>query len=427
MQVTSKIIATAMWLLAMSLGVQSAAAQAGKLDPSFGQGGTVITDFSNLAPGQVNAAPFAALEQPDGKIVVVGAIVDVPNVASEAIGLVRYLSNGQLDRTFGQGGLALAAWDNFINEAFSLALMPDGRIVVAGEEQSSDGSFDRFGVARFNPNGTLDRTFGGSGVVTTEFFAAPNPGVREAALAVVVQSDGKIVAGGLARQGGKVEPTFVALSRYNLDGSLDNTFGNGGKVLTTAVPGPAASLALLANGDILALCGTNNLEFGANGALEPSVLGGAIVAISHGGSETFQLDNKFVQAGPFSVNRRTHIVDVVRFLSAGGEDNSFNDPPFNFGGAAGSGNANALAIQQDGKVVVAGGTQSGLFGVARLDANGALDSAFGAGGSTTTSFPFAATATGVTIQGDGKIVAVGAIFNTNTGTASFVLVRYLGQ
>src|SRR5579872_7562424 len=98
MQVTSKIIATAMWLLAMSLGVQSAAAQAGKLDPSFGQGGTVITDFSNLAPGQVNAVPFAALEQPDGKIVVVGASVDVPNVASEAIGLVRYLPDGQIGR-----------------------------------------------------------------------------------------------------------------------------------------------------------------------------------------------------------------------------------------------------------------------------------------------------------------------------------------
>jgi uncharacterized delta-60 repeat protein len=426
MQSTSKILMTAVWLIAVSSCTQNALAQAGKLDPSFGQGGTVITDFSNLASGQVNAVPFAALEQPDGKIVVVGGIIDVPALASQAIGLVRYLPNGRLDSSFGQGGIALAAWSNFINSGFSLALMPDGRIVVAGEEESSDGSFDRFGVARFNPDGTLDSTFGGAGTVTTEFFSAPIAGVREAAFAVIVQSDGKIVAGGIAKQGGKGTPTFLALARYHLDGSLDNTFGRGGKVLTTSGGGAALSLALLANGHVLALSATNNLEFSADGTLQSSVIGGVIAATSIGGSETFQTDDKFLRARPFSVNRRTHIIDVVRFQTSGGVDNTYNDPPFNFGGQSGSGTANAIAIQPDGKAVVSGFTGGGLFGVARLDTNGVLDSSFGRGGSITTSFPGFGEATSVTIQTDGKIIAVGIVLNNN-GAADFALARYLGQ
>jgi uncharacterized delta-60 repeat protein len=425
MKPTSKTLIAVVALIIVNFCTQSAAAQAGKLDFSFGQRGTVITDFSNLAPGQVNAVPFAALEQPDGKIVVLGGITDVPILASQAIGLVRYLPNGSLDTSFGQGGLALATWGNFINNGFSLALMPDGRIVVAGEEESSDGAFDRFGIARFNPNGTLDSTLGGNGTVTTEFFSAPASGVREAAFAVIVQSDGKVVAGGMARQGGKVTPTLVALARYNLDGSLDGTFGRGGKVLTTAVPGPAVSLALLADGNILALCGTNNLEFSANGALQSNVIGGVIAATSLGGSETFQTDDKFLQAQAFSVNRRTHIIDVVRFQASGGADSTYSDPPFNFGGNSGSGNANAIAVQSDGKAVVAGGT-GGLFGVARLSTNGALDSSFGRGGSITTAFPGFGAATGITIQTDGKIIAVGIVLNSN-GAADFALARYLGQ
>lgn len=428
MQNRSKTLLAIAMLVAISLYTQSALAQAGKLDSSFGQGGKVITSFGNLVPGgQVDGVPFAALQQSDGKIVVVGQIGVLPNLATEAIGLVRYLPNGSLDLTFGNGGVALTAFDNFISYGYSLALMPDGRIVVAGEEQSNDGTFDRFGVARFNPNGTLDRTLGGTGMVTTELFAAPQPGVREAAFAVIVQTDGKIVAGGSARNGGRFQPTFTALARYNLDGSLDTTFGNGGKVMTTAVPGPAQSLALLSNGHILAAAGTKSAEFSANGVLQNTVVGGAITTTSRGGSETFEADDKFLQIQSFAVTLRTHIIEVVKFEAAGGVDSSFNNPPFNYGGSTGSGGgANAIVMQADGKSVV-GGATAGLFGIARLNEDGSLDQTFGASGTVTTAFPSTAGVSAITMQSDGKVVAVGIVLDSTTGIASFALARYLGQ
>lgn len=422
-------ILAAVCLVATICSAGNAWAQAGTLDSSFGRNGSVITDFSNLSSGGlVNAVPFAALEQSDGKIVVMGAVTDVPAVASQAIGVVRYLSNGSLDSTFGQGGLALVAFDSYINYGFSMALMADGRIVVAGEEQSSDGSFDRFGIARLNPNGTPDTTFGGSGMVITEFFSAPAAGATEAAHAVIIQSDGKIVAGGGVKAGSYTGlATSVALARYNQDGSLDSTFGSAGKVLTTAASGPAESLALLTDGHILAACGSNMLEIASNGTVQSSVLGGSIVATSTGGTETFAADDQLMQIQAFYVNRSTHIIKVVRFLPGGGADTTFNNSPFNFGGSTGSGNATAIAMQPDGKAVVAGlTTGNGNFGVARLTTNGALDSTFGKAGSITTAFPSSGAATAVAIQSDGKILAVGYVMNSS-GAADFALARYLGQ
>jgi uncharacterized delta-60 repeat protein len=414
-------------LALISLSVQPAAAQAGQLDSLFGQGGKVITNFSSLNPGgQVNGVPSAILQQPDDKLVVAGSIVDgTTNLANEAVALVRYLPNGQLDLTFGNRGIAVAAFDQgSFSTGFSLALMPDGRIVVCGEDVSSDGSFDRFGVARFNPNGTLDTTFGGKGTVTTEFFAVPQPGVREAAFAVVVQSDGKIVAAGSTSQTGKA-PIQTALARYNIDGSLDSSFGRGGKVLTS-IPGPAQSVALLANDHIQVLSGSSISEFSANGALLQSVQGGSIISTSFGGSETFQVDDKFQQVKLFSVNRRTLIPDVVRFLDSGSADQTFKNPPFNFGGNnTVSGTANGIVMQPDGKSVVGGSTQ-GLFGVARLNIDGTLDSTFGNKGSITTAFPSTAAVTAIGLQSDGKIVAAG-LFLDSTGAANFAIARYLGR
>ena len=144
----------------------------------------------------------------------------------------------------------------------------------------------------------------------------------------MVQSDGKIVAGGLATQTGRFNPVFTALARYNMDGSLDNTFGSGGKVTTSAVRGPAITLAELANGHILALCGSNIVEFSAAGALESSVNGGTLVSTSRSGSEAFQNDGKFLQIQSALVRRRVSIIKVVRFDDNGSVDNAFNNPPF---------------------------------------------------------------------------------------------------
>jgi uncharacterized delta-60 repeat protein len=150
----------------------------GKLDPSFGRGGVVTTDFDDY-----DSATSVAI-QPDGKIVVGGNA------------LVRYDSDGSLDPSFGNGG-AIANHSGSFAEA--VALQPDGKIVVA------DGN----SLLRYEPNGKLDLSFGTGGVVS------PNLGVNT----ITLQPDGKIVI--MVRR-------YSALVRYDSDGKLDSSFGRVG-------------------------------------------------------------------------------------------------------------------------------------------------------------------------------------------------------
>jgi uncharacterized delta-60 repeat protein len=222
-------------------------------------------------------------------------------------------------------------------------------------------------------------------------------------------------------------PTLTALARYNLDGSLDNTFGNGGKVLTSAIGSGAQTLALLSNGHILVLAGQRrSAEFSADGTLQPGITGGVIIATSVGGLQAFQNDDKFQEVQSFAFTRKIHIIQVVRFTLQGSADFGFNDPPFNFGGNNSSGGtATSIVIQPDGKSVI-GGSTNGEFGIARLQSNGALDPTFGNGGSVLTPFPDVALMTAVTLQSDGKILAVGVTLDSN-GIAGFALARYMGR
>src|ERR1700737_4738263 len=150
--------------------------------------------------------PTDAVLQPNGDIVV-----------SVGIGAVRYLPDGSLDPSFGNGGMALAQ-PGFLGGA--LTLQADGKIVVVGNRELFGGG-ENFVVARFNPNGRLDSTFGSGGVVTTAFPAAT---ATEIASAVLQQPDGKILVGGTAQAPGRTSPTLGALARYNPNGSLDSPF-----------------------------------------------------------------------------------------------------------------------------------------------------------------------------------------------------------
>ena len=174
---------------------------AGQLDPTFGSGGIVTnTNFGNDS---------AVVLQPDGKVVTV----------AQNSSLVRYTTSGSLDSTFGSGGVATTAFG-----ADAIALQSDGRIVIAG---TGGGSF---ALERFNANGSLDKTFGKGGEVTTPFI---KKGVYTGAVGrgVVIQGDGKIVVAGYTNN------QEWALARYNANGSLDTTFGSGGKVVSVISPG----------------------------------------------------------------------------------------------------------------------------------------------------------------------------------------------
>ncbi len=403
--------------------VNASSAVAQGLDSSFGAGGKVVANFG------VSVAPSDAALQTDGKIVVVGT-TDNFQIANQVFGVARFLPNGSLDTTFGNQGAAMTAFTNFINTPNAVAIQPDGKIVVAGETQTSDGTIARFAVARFNPNGSLDTTFGSGGQITPEFFSFTFGGVRESADVILLQPDNKIIVAGVAVQGAK-QPAKTALARFNANGTLDRTFGNGGTVAANAI-GTATALALLSNGQILALNDVGGIaQFDANGNLASSVTSGTIVATSNNGRSAFESNGRFVIAGGArGVTRRDIDVTVISFNPTGTIDHTFSSPVFDYGmeDVVFANLAQVTAIQPNGKILVGGisfNSSESVFGLARLNTNGSLDASFGSGGALTTRFNGADQISSILIQPDGKIIAIGQAFDGSTGQGNLALARYL--
>jgi uncharacterized delta-60 repeat protein len=200
----------ALGVAVVCLAASPASAAAGDLDGIFGTGGTVTTDFA----GNGDEARAVAL-QPDGKIVAAGGALG----ASVDFALARYRPDGTLDTAFGTGGKVTTDFGSG-EQAYAVAVQPDGKIVAAG------GAVTGFELARYNADGSLDGTFGAGGKVTTR-FGLGLPFTR--AHAIVLQPDGKIVVAGTATSATVGD---FGLARYNPDGTLDASFGAGGKVTT---------------------------------------------------------------------------------------------------------------------------------------------------------------------------------------------------
>jgi uncharacterized delta-60 repeat protein len=211
----------------------------GTLDSTFGQGGTVITPFTQQA-SEENLA-----QQPDGKLVV--AAWTGPDFSHSRWLVMRYNANGSLDPSFGTGGIVTTSFLGG-DSATDVAVYPnagtanDSKIVVVGYTGAGGGYRE---VARYNPDGSLDPTFGTGGKSVTAFGLT---------WAVALASDGKVVvAGGDGTSGGS-----FTLARYNVDGTPDATFGNGGVVTTTiATAYLFRDVAIQPNGDIVAVGGVS--------------------------------------------------------------------------------------------------------------------------------------------------------------------------
>ncbi len=290
------------------------------LDTTFGSAGKVITDIGS------NDYARAVAIQGDGKIVATGFAAEsifgsVPPRTS-TFALVRYNTDGSLDTTFGSAGKVTTAIGSAADDyASAMAIQSDGKIVAAGTSWNGTPNF-AFALVRYNTDGSLDTTFGGTGKVTTSIVS------DNQAYAVAIQGDGKIVAVGRSWTGGNYD---FALARYNTDGSLDTTFGGTGKVTTS-----------IGSGD-----------------------------------------------------------DV----------------------------ADAVAIQGDGKIVVAGTSSTGApncdFALVRYNTDGSLDTTFGTNGMVITAIGTGINiANAVVIQGDGKIVAAGYSNNGPGLSYNFALARY---
>ena len=388
----------------------------GSLDATFGDAGKVATDFSVTSD-----RPFALVLQPDSKIIAAGAVNNF------GFGLARYNIDGSLDPSFGIGGKVTTPSTSFAG-ALAAALQPNGKIVVAGLDLNQ---IDRdFAIARFNSDGSIDPTFGTAGRVSTNF------GGSEAAHALVLQLDGKILAAG-------GETLFVTqanfkLARYNSDGSLDSTFGPGGKVTTDFFGNfdQANGLALQADGKILcagvasrSTPAFNNFyalaRYNTNGTLDATFGSAGLVTTALGIADganavAIQPDGKIIVAGSNSNNVNPADFGLLRYNTDGSLDTGFGlngKVATDFGGGE---TVNAISLQPDGKIVAAGSTTVGpaselAFALARYQSNGTLDLGFGSAGKVTTEFfSDSNTANAVAIQLDGKIVLAGLTRRKNT-------------
>jgi uncharacterized delta-60 repeat protein len=420
--------------LAVGLLVVPAQAAPGDLDLSFGTGGKVTTDFGPIS----NSATAIAI-QADGKLVVVGSS------GSFDFALARYNADGSLDASFGTGGKVTTDIGLF-DEAFAVAIQADGKIVAAGGT-APEGFCCQFALARYNADGSLDASFGVGGKVTTIFSGDSR------AFAVAIQVDGKIVAAG-----GTSDPfvTDFAFARYNADGSLDASFGVGGKVTTDFGGFDAASgLAIQGDNKIVAVGagGPNNdfvlARYNTDGSLDTSFGTGGKVTTDFGGFDgasglAMQGDDKIVAAGRGGFFT---VFALARYNTDGSLDTTFDGDGMvttqffgeNIESAAG------VAIQTNGKIVVTGSVFSTFdpsFALARYNTDGSLDTSFGTGGKVTTDFGDPSDvgvlcppgrkdcsedfAKDVAIQSDGKIVAVGGA-GPCTPPCMFALARYLGD
>ena len=409
-----------------------ALAAGGDLDPTFSTNGKIRTDFT---PSMEFAYDLAI--QADGKIVAVGN-------ARRRFALVRYTADGTLDSTFGGDGKVRTNFTTETDHAEGVAIQANGKIVAVGVARSVFSNSDsRFAVARYNADGTLDATFGGDGKVTTSFRDGDDH-----AQGVAIQANGKIVAVGTApeRASGVPEDTRFALARYNAKGELDSTFGGDGKVTSDFEEGwgEALGVAIQADGKIVAVGYEGYGDSGAvarynsDGSLD-STFGGAAFPFHDGYVTTdnwvangvaIQADGKVVvSAAGWGSNWVGPRWAVFRFNANGTKDATFGeDGRVTTSFTLADDYARGLAIQADGKIVVAGGAGSSgsgsdsKFAVARYIADGSLDSTFGGDGKVTTNFTTGVDAArGVVIQADGKIVAAGG------ANGRFALARYLAE
>jgi uncharacterized delta-60 repeat protein len=344
--------------------------------------------------------------------------------------------NGVLDNTFGTNGRVITDISAEENEARDIVIQPDGKIVVAG--RSIAGIYNQFALARYNTNGSLDNTFGSGGLLVTNVSAGDDV-IRGMAL----QPDGKIVVVGYAG----VANEYLAIVRYNTNGTLDNTFATNGidSLLIIDNPGDGDrsvpnDVKIQSDGKIVVAGLVKNsvgverfaiVRYNTNGTLDASFGSGGKQIIVYGAGDgeleslAIQTDGKIVIAGHYDNggDRDIYVGRINQF----GMDNSFGtngNVTYDFG--SGDDEVWTLALQNDGKIVVAGNVSNGSdkdFGLLRYDASGVLDNTFGTAGVVTTEL--GANVDDYPLQAimqpDNKILVAGVQFGT---TQDLVIARY---
>ncbi len=397
------------------------------LDKTFGTDGIVTTSVGS------DDRVRAILLQPDGKTVMAGYSY---NGSNQDIAVVRYNTDGSLDTTFNSNGIVTTPVGYINDRAFAIALQNDGKIVVAGDTETGGiGVYTQFGIVRYNTDGSLDTTFNSDGIVKTSIG-----GIDDEANGIAIQKDGKIVVAGYSDNGSDKD---IAVVRYNTDGSLDTTFNSTGKVLgivTTPVGSlddRAYAIALQNDGKIVVAGDTKIggssghytefalLRYNPDGSLDTTFNSDGIVTTSVGGgialtsSIAVQADGKIIVLGTGS----DVSIRLARFNADGTLDITFDSDGIVTTASGGlDGEANGIALQEDGKIVVVGtfaiSKDETYFLLVCYNIDGTLDTTFDSDGMV--EGPNGYFAKYIALQPDGKIVVAGH----STPNGSFFLMRY---
>jgi len=389
-----------------------------KLDKSFGKNGFVRTSLSGNG-NTMFASNRKSFVTPDNKILVVGEF-------NAEVMITRMFAVGGIDSSYGSNGFS----DHVNIQQPTAAIQPDGKIIVAG----SNGKVNEdFILARFNTNGSLDKSFGNGGVIITDLGSDD-----DIPYAVVVQNNGRIIAAGQSFVNGVSQ---FALIRYNPNGTTDMSFGKKGIVFTNfGNTSSINALALNPNGKIIAVGnyfnGSNGdfaiAQYNSDGTLDPSFNGTGEVVADFGNSDNavsaaIQKDGMIVVGGYYVDASYNSHFEIARFQASGSLDVSFNGSGYT---TTDFGNSQdylaAIAIQSNGGIVAGGYTYdvNGIsdLALARFTSQGAIDNNFGNAGRQVTNidggYDFMNC---LLVQSNGKILSGG--YNSS-GANYLTLVQY---
>ncbi|MFO1349102.1 MAG: hypothetical protein U1F12_11050 [Pseudomonadales bacterium] len=415
------------------LPVCALAAAPGDMDLSFNRLGYVATAPLKAGTG-FNGNGI--IQQVDGKLVAVGNTYDKKGMKQFA--LLRYNLDGTLDTTFNGTGMVITKISDLkvpVDDAKAVIQQSNGRLVVVGVTAS--GVNNDCALVRYNKDGSLDETFGEKGIVTMGFGTKD-----DTCLSIIQQADGKLVVAGEAAMSNGNDKADFALARFNADGSLDSSFGTGGKVTTdfNGTVNNGRSVIQLADGKLLMVGysdynfaltryntdGSLDTTFDTDGKLFVDIASDRDYAIS----VLQQADGQLVLAGYTNVNpgNKTNFV-VVRLNLDGSFDTSFNSTGKLVLSVDSNNNTAAKVIQQaDGKLVLAGSTitSSKHMALVRLNTDGSLDTGFGGGGKVIANIGTVSDeAVSVVQQADGKLTVAGT---GNNGKFNYMmLARFNGE
>ncbi|MBK8701730.1 MAG: hypothetical protein IPN29_20090 [Saprospiraceae bacterium] len=411
------------------------------LDPAFGDNGIIVKALGSYGVCR------ASVLQPDEKLVLTGN--SSFGLANGDITLLRYNSDGTLDKTFNYDGIVTESFSGYGNAARDVVVQQDGNILVCGnvEKNPAGGDPTNICVVRYKSSGQLDNNFGKSGKVSLAVGK-----YHDSAEGMALQPDGKIVLAGYSDQN-VIAPSYetraFAIVRLNADGSPDESFSGDGKLVIDVsefAGNEARSVAIdnmgrivaggfaYAGKDAFALVrvksyGVPDASFGQNGKVVTKVnnFDNEITKIK------IQPDGKILAVG-FAREGTSVLSDkeavVVRYNENGSLDNGFGEKGKAIIKISGDQILSDVDIDSSGNIIVCGyskapATYINHMMIIRMKTDGSLDSSFASNGVLISDFNFITEAKSIKIQENGKLVVSG--WCVQAGTYKVFVARFISS